>query len=239
MQSKIVVILFVFFVAITISFHPSAASAKIFSPQSKIPTYIEQKIFKSNTVIIYPIFTQAAYGKGGFYDYYRKQCDTSCLTVPIPLKIFLSYVASGQGYLLLSSLGFDSITDVDVDKNPSILKEYKNIIVLHNEYVTKKEFNAIVHCPNVIYMYPNALYAEVRTNYDNNTISLLNGHGYPLPSISNGFDWKFDNSRYEYNTACSGWNFYRTANGWMLNCYPELVASSDKTLQSSLIERIQ
>ncbi|MDE1727505.1 MAG: hypothetical protein KGH89_09650, partial [Thaumarchaeota archaeon] len=37
-----------------------------------------------NTVFIYPSFTQAAYGSHGFYDYYRKQCDSSCLTVPIP-----------------------------------------------------------------------------------------------------------------------------------------------------------
>ena len=41
----------------------------------------------NDAVFIYPSFTQAAYEHGGFYDYYRKNCDTSCLTVPIPSKV--------------------------------------------------------------------------------------------------------------------------------------------------------
>ena len=41
----------------------------------------------NDAVFIYPSFTQAAYKHGGFYDYYRKNCDTSCLTVQIPSKV--------------------------------------------------------------------------------------------------------------------------------------------------------
>ena len=113
------------------------------------------------------------------------------------------------------------ITDVDVDKNPDILQNYEKIILLHNEYVTKKQFDAVTNHPNVVYLYPNALYAEVETNYEDSTITLKRGHNYPENSIRNGFDWKYDNSPMEYDTDCNEWKFDRIDNGWMLNCYPE------------------
>ena len=73
-------------------------------------------------------------------------------------------------------------------------------------------------CPKC---YPNALYAEVETNYEDSTITLKRGHNYPENSIRNGFDWKYDNSPMEYDTDCNEWKFDRIDNGWMLNCYPE------------------
>ena len=36
----------------------------------------------SNSVVVYPIFTQSAYEWGGMHDYYTGRCD-SCLTTPI------------------------------------------------------------------------------------------------------------------------------------------------------------
>jgi hypothetical protein len=229
----------VLLVVMAITLHTNQASAQTIFSQSKEKTRtFEQKIFKSKTVVIYPIFTQAAYGPGGFYSYYGKHCDIRCLTVPLPLKPYATYVSGGQAYLVLSSHGFDVITDADVDKNPSILKEYKNVIVLHNEYVTETEFKAITSHSNVIYLYPNALYAQVKVDYGTNQITLVKGHEYPSVSISNGFGWKQDNSKFEYNTDCASWNFYRITNGWMLNCYPDLVISSNKGLLDSLLKRI-
>lgn len=172
-------------------------------------------------VFVYPIFTQAAYSNKGFYDYYNKKCDTSCLTVSIPTKINGVQASSIAGALVLRTLGYPHVTDVDVDKNPDILKQYKRVIILHNEYVTKKEFDAITSHPDVIYLYPNALYAEVQTNYNTNTITLINGHGYPDPNLRNGFGWSSDNSKYEYNVECDNWNFYKKGNATMLNCFPE------------------
>ncbi|MDC6463465.1 hypothetical protein PQY74_02425, partial [Nitrosopumilus sp.] len=32
-----------------------------------------------NTIVIYPIFTSAAYSDNGFYDFYNGNCDESCL----------------------------------------------------------------------------------------------------------------------------------------------------------------
>jgi len=172
-------------------------------------------------VFIYPSFTQAAYDTNGFYDYYNKKCDIKCLTVKIPDKINGFQSSSISGAWALKLLGYPHIKDQDVDKNPEILKQYKRVIVLHNEYVTKREFDAITSHPDVIFLYPNALYAEVRSDYKNNTITLVRGHGYPEQSIGNGFDWKYDASKNEYNIGCENWHFYKGENYTFSNCYPE------------------
>ena len=94
--------------------------------------------------------------------------------------------------------------------------------MLHNEYVTRTMFDAITSHPNVVYLYPNALYAEIEVNYTDETITLLRGHDYPDLGIANGFDWQFDNTHpYEYDDVCLGMEFYKTKDGWMTNCYPE------------------
>ena len=76
--------------------------------------------------------------------------------------------------------------DIEVDKDPLILENFEKVILLHNEYVTKSMFNAITNHSKVIYLYPNALYAEISVDYDAQTISLVRGHGYPQNEISNG-----------------------------------------------------
>ena len=175
------------------------------------------------TVVISPVFTTSAYVKNGFYDYYNGACDTSCLTTKIVSKVSEGHAGSQHAVKVLSLLGYSLITDIEVDKNPKILQEYDKVILLHNEYVTKNEFEAIVNHSNVVYLYPNALYAEIKTNYEENTITLVRGHSYPDKEISNGFDWKFDNSELEYDLLCKDWNFNKINNGVMLNCYPENV----------------
>ena len=130
--------------------------------------------------------------------------------------------SSANAVKILELLGYDSITDIELNKNPNILSKHDKIIVLHNEYVTKNMFNAITSHPNVIYLYPNALYAEISTNFADNTISLIRGHGYPEKNIANGFDWEFENTQpYEFDKECKSWEFYDISNGKMLNCYPE------------------
>jgi len=185
---------------------------------------------KDNTVIIYPTFTATAYGEPGFYSFFRGDCDEKCLTVELDSEPYLDFVASGNGYQVLKLLGYPIITDIDVDKNPEILEKYDKIILLHNEYVTKEEFDAITSHPNVIYLYPNALYAEVESDYSDNTITLIRGHNFPESDIFNGFDWKFDNSIFEYDIDCKDMQFERVKNGWMLNCYPEKPIHQSKIL---------
>lgn len=186
-----------------------------------------------DAIFIYPSFTQAAYEKGGFYDFYRNNCDSRCLTVPIPTSVNGFQSSSIFGAWILKLLNYSYVKDQDVDKNPDILKQYKRVIVLHNEYVTKKEFDAITSHPDVIFLYPNALYAEVKADYSSNTITLVKGHGYPDPTIRNGFGWQYDNSKYEYNVGCNNWNFYRSGEYTMLNCYPEFkILHSEQLIRS-------
>lgn len=182
------------------------------------------------TVVIIPVFTEAAYWEPGFYTYYRNECNASCITVTVDPERSLYYTSSHRGAALLERLGYATITDIDVDKDPSVLQKYDKVIVLHNEYVTQKEFDAITSHPHVIYLYPNSLYAKVIVNYQKNTITLIRGHGYPDLHISNGFGWKYDHSRLEYDTVCKNWDFYQVGNGIMLNCYPEYFLSHSMPL---------
>ena len=179
---------------------------------------------------VFPIFTAAAYSEPGFYTYYKEECDEECLTIEIQKEYPPDFVSSGNGFQVLKSLGYEIISDINVDQNPDILKKYDKVILLHNEYVTNKEFDAIINHPKVIYLYPNALYAEVKVDDSNNSITLLRGHNFPEPEILNGFNWKFDNSPLEYNTNCKDMGFDRINNGWMLNCYPESTIHQSKVL---------
>jgi len=190
---------------------------------------------KQNTVIIYPIFTGSAYEEPGFYNYYKSECDFSCLTVPI--KTVLRTEMGGNAIQILKLLDYDFLSDVQIDKNPELLENYDKVILLHNEYVTKNQFTAITNQPKVVYLYPNVLYAEVQPNYDKNTITLVRGHGYPEETIANGFDWEFENTNpYEYDIKCDNWEFYEITNGYMLNCYPEAIIFVDEELLRKIKE---
>ncbi len=182
------------------------------------------------SVVIFPIFTAAAYSEPGFYTYYRGECDEKCLTVELKDVYSPTFTDSGNGFQVLNLLGYEIISDIDVDQNPNTLEQYDKVILLHNEYVTKRMFDAITNHPNVIYLYPNAMYAEIFTNYEDYAITLIKGHNYPHPEIRNGFDWQFDNSVLEYNTDCSEMGFDKIDNGWMLNCYPETAIHKSRVL---------
>jgi len=194
--------------------------------------YDELKNSDDKTIVVYPIFTATAYDKPGFYNYYKGECDTSCLTLPI--KFILLPDIGGNSAQILKLFDYQFITDIDIDKDPDILKNFDKVILLHNEYVTRTEFDAITTHPNVVYLYPNALYAEIGVNYKENTINLIRGHNYPSQEIRNGFDWEFDNSELEYDLDCLDMHFYRIDNGWMLNCYPEIMIFSVPDLLKTL-----
>ena len=184
--------------------------------------YEEYTVGIKKHVVVFPTFTHSAYTSPGFYDYYKKSCDKTCLSINIRNDFDGGYQTSNAGWQILTKLGYTGITDIDIDKNPKILDEYDKVILLHNEYVTQKEFDAITSHPNVIYLYPNALYAKIDVDYDSNTITLVRGHGYPISNITNGFNWKFDNTHpYEFDADCLNWQFYPIEKGIMLNCYPE------------------
>jgi hypothetical protein len=175
----------------------------------------------TKTAVVYPIFTQSAYDWKGIHDFYAGYC-SSCLSVKIHNSYERTFSASGNGFRILEFLGYQVIDDTDIDKDPEILKNFDKIILLHNEFVTKKEFDAIIHHPKVVYLYPNSLTSQVTVNYTNNEMTLVRGPNYPNLNIKNGFDWMDDNSQYFMEWSCNSWKFYQITNGYMLNCYPEM-----------------
>lgn len=176
-----------------------------------------------------------------FCQRHNVKCGLECLTIrvnddpasrnatPRTLEAILKYVRSFNNSI-------DVITDGKVSTDPHILDGYDKVILLHNEYVTQTEYSAIIHHKKVVYLYPNALYAEVKYDFAHNTITLVRGHGYPLTSIANGFGWKHDNTREEYDRDCNNWTFHNLDEDYdnnsstkaiQLNCYPEYDTSDD------------
>lgn len=137
-------------------------------------------------------------------------------------------------------LHYPFVTDVMVDKHPEILNDYDKIILLHNEYVTQREFTAIANHKNVIYLYPNALYTEIAINYTDLSMKLVKGHGYdstknpPYPINSgiasgNGFNY-VTNSKYEYDMNCKNFKWEKLPNGIMPTCWPEFLIKADRSV---------
>ncbi len=174
-----------------------------------------------------------------FCQRHNVKCGLECLTIrvnddpasrnatPDTLEAILKYLGN-------FSSSIDVITDGQVSTNPTILNAYDKVIVLHNEYVTHTEYSAIIHHKKVVYLYPNALYAEVKYDPTHSTITLIRGHGYPLTTIANGFGWKHDNTREEYDRDCNNWTFHNldtdnnsNTKAIQLNCYPEYDTSDD------------
>ena len=180
----------------------------------------------SGTVVIYPVFTSAAYKEPGFYTYFAGNCDQSCVTDLSFENPEFQFTSSGASAQILYHVGYDFLTDVQVDQNPEILENYETVILLHNEYVTQKQFDAISIHPNLIFLHPNALYALVTVDYDTNSITLIQGHDYPPENpMKNGFNYEIEQKfhDYEYDTECSDWKFIEIVNGFHLNCYPESI----------------
>ena len=202
-------------------------------------TYNEIGVFdqEDKPLVIIPTFTSSAYAPFGFYDYYDERCGEQCLTTKIVSEDKLDYKSSANGVKILNLLGYDSISDLELHKNPSILNNYDKIILLHNEYVSKKMFDAITSHSNIIFLYPNALYAEIEVDITKNKIKLIRGHDYP-PGIKNGFNYKIEERfhKYEYDNTCLDWEFIEFKNGYALNCYPEYAIFQDELLLKTLKE---
>jgi len=103
-------------------------------------TYKEISIYdnEEKALFIIPTFTASAYSENAFYDYFSGNCDNSCLTVKIVSEDKLNYNSSANAVKILRLLGYDSITDLELHENPNILNNYDKVILLHNEYISKK-----------------------------------------------------------------------------------------------------
>lgn len=191
-----------------------------------IAMYLNQDLKnESRSIVIIPILTANAYKQNGFYDYYEGKCDESCLSVYVDQSIELSEPSNENEVRVLKRLGYPTISDYQLDKhlriNPDYLESFDKIIVLHSEYVTQNIFDALQKHHKVIYLNPNALYAEI--TIDRFTMTLVRGHGYPEETVANGFEWKYENTPLEYEKTCKDWVFIPIQNGYQLNCNPELI----------------
>jgi len=200
-------------------------------PETRFFEQYEELSAPKKTVVVYPILTQTAYAWGGIHDFYLGRCD-SCSEVKIDEFYDPIFSVGAKSFRILEFLGYNVIDDIDIDKNPKILNNFNSVIVLHNEFVTEKEFLAITTHPNVVYMYPGALNSKVKVNYENETMILERGPSFPQSDVISGFDWKYDNSNISNNTICEEWQFYKINNGHMLNCTPEdIIQNNDKILK--------
>jgi hypothetical protein len=195
-------------------------------PELRYYQNYEELTIDSKTAVVYPIFTQSAYEWQGIHDYHAGYCG-SCLSNQIGTSYEKTYSASGNGFRILEFLGYQVIDDMDIDKNPEVLTQFDKVILLHNEFVTKREFEAIISHPKVIYLYPNSLSSEVIVDYSKNTMTLVRGPSYPNSDIKNGFNWEYDNTQFFNDWTCNSWEFYNIKNGYMLNCYPETFLPND------------
>lgn len=182
-------------------------------------------ISTANTVVIVPIFTKAAYSNHGFYDYYAGKCGQECLTLNVSesAKSEVNATAySGNTLSFLNDLGYrNTITDIDVLQKPEVLSKYKTVVLLHSEYVTEDEYNLLAHHSGVIYLAPNALYAQVEYSINTDNITLIRGHDFN--GASNAFGWQYDNTNVE-KIPCSFEMPFRTIenDNKQLMCNPEI-----------------
>lgn len=195
-----------------------------------------------NVVVIKPVITEATYGRNGFYWYYEGRCDMACLTVPIQRGEIERWGAYNiKTMYFLEQYNWPVISDAElhylVSSDADYLRQYDAVILLHSEYVTRQIYDAILDHPNVIYLMPNALYAEVAIT--NQTVTLIRGHGYPEHSVFNGFGWKHDNTPEEYDLDCADWEFRSIDNGWQLNCYPERDFIERPEIMQKVVELIK
>ena len=198
-------------------------------PETQYFDQYEELSAPEKTVVVYPILTQAAYSWDGIHDFYSGYCET-CTTVSIDEYYDPIFSVGAKSFRILEFLGYDTIDDIDIDKNPEILNQYNTVILLHNEFVTQNEFFAITSHPNVIYLYPGVFSSKVSVNYNDYSMTLKRGPSYPQSEIKNGFDWEHDNSKLFTDTICSDWIFYKVDNGHMLNCNPEYVIQNNDEL---------
>lgn len=213
--------------------------------------------------VIKPTFTAAAYQSGGFYSYFRGICSAKCLTIhlvsghedhnsryhnrspehAITNNALMNYAGSARSVEVLRTLGLQQgnpvhfITDEQLTEHPSILNTFDRVVILHNEYVSQAEFDAITHHPHVLYLYPNSLYALVSYNSLNQTVTLQKGHG--LGGVNDAFGWGPSKSTNdEYDRGCANLHFSKVENGDIINCYPEVVINQDKQLLNEIEARL-
>ena len=156
----------------------------------------------SKIALIKPIFTDAAYNNK-FYKFFKKYSYVSPIeNITTDLDLLNSKITSHQSGTVANVFAMlhlikvikwidkntqiNVLSDLDVDKGYLFDENDRNlydiIILGHQEYVTQKEYDNFKQFVSnggiMILLDGNIFYAEVRYNDNNNTISLVKGHGW-------------------------------------------------------------
>jgi hypothetical protein len=179
------------------------------------------EFINSKIALIKPIFTDAAYNNK-FYIFYNKYANISPKeNITTDLDLLNSKISKYQSgsvpnvFAMLqlikvikwinNNTQINVLSDLDVDKGRLFDKNNHNlydiIILGHQEYVTQKEYDSFRQFVSnggiMILLDGNVFYAEIRYNDNNNTISLVKGHGW---AYNGKTAWKSVNERWKDET---------------------------------------
>jgi hypothetical protein len=190
---------------------------------SKSPFSIPLQNFnKAKIGLVKPTFTDAAYNNK-FYIFYKKYAHIySKVNVTADLGLLNSRISNRQSgtqhnvFAMTNLINYISelsnqtqvkvLTDTDVDKgkifgNINQLNLFDILVLGHQEYVTQQEYNNLKQFVSnggtMLLLDGNVFYAEVKYNDNNNTISLVKGHGWAYNGKS---AWKSINERWKDET---------------------------------------
>jgi hypothetical protein len=184
-----------------------------------------QNINKLKIGLVKPIFTDAAYNNRFYVFYVKHSFLPPGVNVTQDLYLLNSKVsellnegmhnvsASSHPSKIINGLSNPTpaklINDIDVDKgkifdNRYRLNLYDILILGHQEYVTQKEYDNLKQFVSnggtLILLDSNIFYAEVKYFDNNNTISLVKGHGWAYNGKtawkSIGERWKDENEQW-------------------------------------------
>ena len=179
------------------------------------------KFTNSNIALIKPTFTDAAYDNK-FYNFYTKYANApSKFNITTDLDLLNSKITNHQSgtvnnvFAMLQLIKvikwidnktlINVLSDLDVDKGKLFdrynMNMYNIVILGHQEYVTQKEYDNlkqfVANGGTMIVLDGNVFYAEVKYNDNNNTISLVKGHGWAFNGKS---AWKSIDERWKDET---------------------------------------
>jgi glucose/arabinose dehydrogenase len=114
--------------------------------------------------------------------------DVSQYDFPHPQKFWLPFIEHAKKAVpnaIVTAMRDEDVHDGHIFYDDNKTNAYDTLLLFHNEYVTQQEYDNLKQFVNnggtIVFIDANALYAEVRYDRANHTITLAKGH-----------DWEFD-----------------------------------------------